>query len=309
MMISLSPQENAREWIPLKRNLGRPLRLPDNHSRSEKGHDIWLLTLSDLLLLLMIFFILLFGITFQQQQQTSISPEWQIEPPIKSEETSVVIPPKSSVSPEWQMEPPIKSEETSVVISPTNEEDSYTKGKLMSLETDLRAMLGNEKGMEELIVTREAKRLVLTFPERIVFDPGQAQLKSGTRPILNKVASFVSAHPYLLVEVQGHTDDRPINTKRYPSNWELSVDRAVQVVRALIGLGLDPAHISLKGFGEYRTLYPNDSDANRQKNRRVEIQFSLPPNLNSSPPLDSPNHDVGQDAGRVRSGLSRHGRI
>jgi chemotaxis protein MotB len=302
MMISLSPQENAREWIPLKRNLGRPLRLPDNHSRSEKGQDIWLLTLSDLLLLLMIFFVLLFGITFQQQPQTSISPEWQMEPPIKSEETSVVIPPKSSISPEWQMEPPIKSEETSVVIPPkssispewqieppikseetsvvappTNEEDSYTKGKLMSLETDLRAMLGNEKGMEELIVTREAKRLVLTFPERIVFDPGQAQLKSGTRPILNKVASFVSAHPYLLVEVQGHTDDRPINTKRYPSNWELSVDRAVQVVRALIGLGLDPAHISLKGFGEYRTLYPNDSDANRQKNRRVEIQFSLSP--------------------------------
>jgi chemotaxis protein MotB len=252
MLISLSPQENAREWIPLKRNWRRPLRLPDNPSRSEKGHDIWLLTLSDLLLLLMIFFVLLFGITFQQPQQTSISPELQMESPIKSEETSVVIP-------------------------PTNEEDSYTKGKLISLETDLRAMLGNEEGMEELIITREAKHLILTFPERIVFDPGQAQLKSRTRPILNKVASFVSAHPYLLVEVQGHTDDMPINTMRYPSNWELSVDRAVQVVKALIGLGLDPAHISLKGFGEYRTLYPNNSDSNRQKNRRVEIQFSLSP--------------------------------
>jgi chemotaxis protein MotB len=85
------------------------------------------------------------------------------------------------------------------------------------------------------------------------------------------------AHPYLRVEVQGHTDDRPINTKRYPPNRELSVDRATQVVKTLIALGLDPAQISGKGFGEYRNLYPNDSDSNRGKNRRVEIQFSLPP--------------------------------
>lgn len=245
-----SPEEASPEWLSLKRAWRKPLRSQDNLSRSEKGNDIWLLTLSDLLLLLVIFFVLLFGLTIQQQHQAS-----------------------NSFGP--QPDPPMRQEETSTEVPPTNAEDSASKGILISLETDLRAILGNEKGMEEVSVTRGAKHLVLTFPEKIAFDPGQAQLKSGTKPVLDKVASLVSAHPYLHIEVQGHTDDRPINTKRYPSNWELSVDRATQVVKALIGLGLNPAQISLKGFGEYRKLHPNDSDTNRQKNRRVEIQFSL----------------------------------
>jgi chemotaxis protein MotB len=247
-----SPQENSSEWLPLKRNWRKPLGSQDKPSKSEKGHDIWLLTLSDLLLLLMVFFVLLFGITIQQQHQGSYSLGSQVEASIKPEVTP--------------------AEKPAIYV-----EDSAFKEILASLETDLQAILGNVKGMEEVSLTRHADHLVLTFPERIVFDPGRAQLKPFTKPILDKVASLASAHPQLLVEVQGHTDDKPINTKRYPSNWELSVDRATQVVKALIGLGLDPAQISLKGFGEYRTLYPNDSDSNRSKNRRVEIQFFLAP--------------------------------
>jgi chemotaxis protein MotB len=246
----LSREENPPDWLPLKRAGRKPLRPKDSLSRSEKGHEIWLLTLSDLLLLLAIFFVLLFGLTFQQQTQGFLSAGTQAQPPATREEPSSEAP-------------------------PANAEESSSKGILTSLETDLRAILGSEKGMEEASVTRKANHLVLSFPEKIVFDPGQAHLKSGAKPVLDKVASLVSAYPYLHMEVQGHTDDRPIHTKRYPSNWELSVDRATQVVKALIGLGLDPAQISLKGFGEYRKLYPNDSDVNRQKNRRVEIQFFL----------------------------------
>lgn len=164
-------------------------------------------------------------------------------------------------------------------MQPASIPDFASKGILASLEADLRAILSDEDGKEGVSLTRQADRLILTFPERIVFDLGRAQLKPSVQPILHKVASLALAHPYLLVEVQGHTDDRPINNKRYPSNWELSVDRATQVVKALIGLGLDPAQISVKGFGEYRTLYPNDSNSNRRKNRRVEIQFSLAPQI------------------------------
>jgi chemotaxis protein MotB len=245
-------QKDFSQWLPLKRTLRMPLRSHGKPFMSEKGQDIWLLTLSDLLLLLTIFFVLLFGITFKQQYQGSYSLTSQVEASIKAEST-----------PAEKQPAPI--------------ENSTSEGILASLETDLWAILGQEKGMEEVNVTRHADHLVMTFPEKIVFDPGRALLKPFTKPILDKVASLASAHPYLLVEVQGHTDDRPINTKRYPSNWELSVDRATQVVKALIGLGLDPAQISLKGFGEYRMLYPNDSDSNRCKNRRVEIQFFLTP--------------------------------
>ena len=246
-----SIRENASEWLPLKRPWPKPLRSKNKQAESEKGYDLWLLTLSDLLLLLMIFFVLLFGMTLQQRGEAHPPPQ----------ATAV----------------PIKPGEAPVEIQLPPAPDFAPKGILSSLEMDLRAILGDNNGKEEMSLARQADRLILTFPERIVFDPGRSEIKPSLQPILDKVGSLALAHPYLLVEVQGHTDDRPINTKRYPSNWELSVDRATQVVKTLIALGLDPAQISVKGFGEYRNLYPNDSESNRGKNRRVEIQFSLPP--------------------------------
>ena len=146
-----------------------------------------------------------------------------------------------------------------------------------SLEAELIMALQREKGQSDVMIERIADRVTLTFPERIVFDPGQARLKPTCQSTLEKVASFIHDRPFLLVEVQGHTDDKPINTSRYPSNWELSVDRATQVSRSLIGLGVNPTQLSVKGFGEYRPLLPNDSDTSRLTNRRVEIQFSVSP--------------------------------
>ena len=155
--------------------------------------------------------------------------------------------------------------------------DSSLLSMSASIEKDLIATLNQEKGQQEVTVKRVASLVTLTFPEKIVFDPGQAQLKPSAQKTLDKVASFIKERPYLIVEVQGHTDDRPINNTRYPSNWELSVDRATQVAKALIGMGVDPSQFSVKGFGKYHSLNPNDSDENRFKNRRVEIQFSLSP--------------------------------
>ncbi len=247
-MLEPSSLENDSEWLPLKRPWHKPLRSQRKESEAEKGHDLWLLTLSDLLLLLMIFFALLFGLTLQQQAQGSQSPPQAADAPMQSEETPVKIQPPSAPD-----------------------------GILASFETDLRAIIGEEDSKGKAGITRRADHLILTFPERILFNPGRAELKLSIQPILDKVGSLALAHPDFLVEIQGHTDDRPVNTKRYPSNWELSVDRATQVAKALIGLGIAPAQISVKGFGEYRTLYPNDNESNRSKNRRVEIQFYLPP--------------------------------
>ena len=120
--------------------------------------------------------------------------------------------------------------------------------------------------------------MVLTFPERIAFDTGQAVLKPSAEPILEKVGAFILTHSEMMVEIHGHTDDRPIRTPRYPSNWELSADRATQVAKSLIGRGINPTLVSVKGFGEHRALAPNDSELNRLRNRRVEIHFNIPDN-------------------------------
>ena len=74
------------------------------------------------------------------------------------------------------------------------------------------------------------------------------------------------------IRIEGHTDNRPINTAKYPSNWELSSDRATQVVRYLTDQhSFDPKRISALGFGEYRPMATNDNDEDRARNRRVDI--------------------------------------
>lgn len=139
-----------------------------------------------------------------------------------------------------------------------------------ALERELLAVVGREVTLE-----RRATQIVLTFPERILFDSGQAEVRGDAGPLLEQVAAVVRSRPALAVAIHGHTDDRPIRSRRYASNWELSVDRATQVARALVGMGIEPARLSIRGFGEERPLAANDSDENRTRNRRVEIQFSL----------------------------------
>lgn len=250
LWMSHSLEDAPQELPPLKRK-SRPLHSSAGSPfAQERGNDLWLLTLSDLLLLLMVFFVILFGLAFQQKSASSHFPILQA---------------KAEVIPEE-----IRREKQD---RPSKETES--EGKLASLESALRSTLEDKDRDRQVTITRRADSLFLVFPETIVFDPGQARLKPSARLILERVASLASSHPYLLVEVQGHTDNKPIHNQRYASNWELSVDRATQVVKALIDLGLNPVQISGRGFGEYRALYPNDSDSNRQKNRRVEIQFSL----------------------------------
>ena len=250
--MSPSAQEAPQE-LPLLKRKGRQAQPSAGKlSSPERGNDLWLLTLSDLLLLLTVFFVLLFGLALQQKSASLHLPAPQAKTAASPGET-----------PEDKQNPSL--------------EGADRRGALASLERDLRSTLDDKDRGRQITIARRADNLFLIFPETIVFDPGQAQLKSSARSILEKVASLASAHPHLLVEVQGHTDDKPIRNRRYPSNWELSVDRATQVVKALIGLGLNPVQISGRGFGEYRALYPNDGDSNRHKNRRVEIQFSLTP--------------------------------
>jgi len=214
----------------------------------DKGTDIWLLTLSDLLMLLVICFVILFGMALPRQKEAAnISARTEARKDQTEKQASV-----GNVNPSLPTKP-------------------------ASVEKDLTTMLSREQDQQGVMVERIADRVILTFPEQIVFDPGDAQLKPAAQMTLSKVASFIQERSYLMAEVQGHTDDRPISNTRYPSNWELSVDRATQVAKALIGLGVNPTHLSVKGFGEYHPLCPNDSYENRLKNRRVEIQLSIPP--------------------------------
>ena len=105
----------------------------------------------------------------------------------------------------------------------------------------------------------------------MLFDFGKAAINPGGLDFLNKLAALIQKVPYP-VRVEGHTDNVPIRTVRFPSNWELSIARAVSVVKYFAESGkINPQRLSAVGYGETRPLMPNDSTTNRARNRRVEI--------------------------------------
>jgi chemotaxis protein MotB len=129
-----------------------------------------------------------------------------------------------------------------------------------------------ENGLEAKISIKEDVRgVIIELQEKILFDSGQAVIKSGSLPLLNKITDLLGQFPNEII-VEGHTDNVPINRGYYQTNWELSADRAVKVTRYLTEKqSLTPGRIQAVGCGEFRPIASNNSPEGRQKNRRVNI--------------------------------------
>ncbi|HLV09757.1 MAG TPA: OmpA family protein [Halanaerobiales bacterium] len=129
-----------------------------------------------------------------------------------------------------------------------------------------------ERGLEQEIVLEQNERgLVVRLTGQILYDLGKADIKPEGREILDQVAvSIRNIENNIMVE--GHTDNWPINTEQFPSNWELSTARATNVIRYFIEEHQITAdRLAAAGYSEYRPLYSNDTRENRAGNRRVEI--------------------------------------
>jgi chemotaxis protein MotB len=142
--------------------------------------------------------------------------------------------------------------------------------KIFHTLEDLAHEFNLEKEIK-LVYTREG--LVMRMSEQALFGLGSADITTEALPLLQKVGAIIAKTDYL-IRIEGHTDDLPIHTERYPSNWELSTGRAVNVLRYFIkNHDIDPRRLAAEGFSEFHPLVANDTPQNREKNRRVEIIF------------------------------------
>lgn len=124
---------------------------------------------------------------------------------------------------------------------------------------------------QEQVSVKQTKRgVVVDINASSLFKPGEAILQASAFELLQQVSLVLSQETQPL-EVEGHTDDVPIKTKLFPSNWELSAARASSVVRMLVEHGVDEQRLSAVGMASNHPLVPNDSPENRAKNRRVSI--------------------------------------
>ena len=124
-------------------------------------------------------------------------------------------------------------------------------------------------------------RMTVNLKDKILFASGSARVGKEGEAALLKVAEALKGVGGKIIRVEGHTDDVPTDPKgQFPSNWELSLARAMAVVRALQDAGVDPTKLSAAGYGPYQPIAANDSPDNRSLNRRIEIV--LAPNVSAT---------------------------
>lgn len=144
---------------------------------------------------------------------------------------------------------------------------------ILEIEKELNTVIGKFDKIEGITTVIDDRGLRLILSESLLFDSGSAVLKDKAKVILNQVAPVIKRvrNP---ISVEGHTDNVPIKNSRYPSNWELSVARAISVLIYLVeDQRIDPSRLSASGYGEWRPIAPNVTPEGRAKNRRVEIIF------------------------------------
>jgi chemotaxis protein MotB len=121
-------------------------------------------------------------------------------------------------------------------------------------------------------VVRTEDGFKAVVPNPVLFASGDASLGEGIYPILDGIIK-IAERDHLSIQVEGHTDNLPIHTAKFPSNWELATMRAVYILRYLQQNGIPPGRLAAIGFAEYRPAADNDTPEGRQKNRRIEILF------------------------------------
>lgn len=134
--------------------------------------------------------------------------------------------------------------------------------------------LSKEVEQGQLQVRQYQNMLSVDLAEQIFFDSGHAELKTGGKKVLEKVGDALKGYENKVIRVVGHTDNVPVAKSlqgTFPTNWELSVARATNVVRFLQEVGIPPERMVVSGRGEYDPVATNDTAEGRQKNRRIEI--------------------------------------
>jgi chemotaxis protein MotB len=220
-----------------------------------KGVPPWITTYSDLVTLMLAFFVILlsFG-TFEKGRIVRFVGSFQ--------GAFKILPGGFKIEPGEQIIEPSKD------IVKTFREPGDRLSRLKGIV--------KKEGLEQEVefrMTNEYMEIVITDYLLFGLKPGSADIVPEMKPFLDELAEIIR-QTSCLVSIEGHTDDRPLKTRKFPSSWDLSAARAVSVLRYLINKeGVSPLRLSAKGFGEYRPLFPNDTEEYRARNRRVTIYF------------------------------------
>ena len=227
-------------------------------NRDEPKGDEWLATYSDCVTLLMTFFVLLYAMSsVDENKMRALSQAFRTVMAGEAGDTILEYSLYNGDVPLIGGEIP-----TDTIDGEKIEESMYYQVSKFVDEHDLEAVV-------DIIETDLG--VAIQLRDNILFETSKSDLRSESKEILDSIAALISSMNNNIV-VEGHTDNRPISTVEFPSNWELSVDRAVNVVKYFVeNTGIDPKRLSATGYGEFQPIVDNDTEENMEKNRRVNI--------------------------------------
>lgn len=226
----------------------------------KSGAPEWMATYGDMVTLLMCFFVLLFAFSsIDAQKFEAVMMSFQGSAGILSGGKSL-------------SEAPMVFD--AMPENHTSRQEVIQQNRLEDLKQKIEAYLEENEMESEVDLELESKGLIIRFKDNVLFDSGSAVIKPSSLPIINFLGELLNSEELINEEirVEGHTDNVPMNTPMYPSNWELSAGRATNVVRYFVeSIGMGPERISAAGYSEYRPIDTNDTPAGRSANRRVDI--------------------------------------
>lgn len=243
------------------------------HSQSpsfieEDSVSEWMVTYSDLVTLLLVFFVLLFSLsTFNIEKFKEILESIRVNPgkgePTESLlqfieipdvlNTELTLEQLTGLKPKPQKTPPGTTQDVDEVLDDINQ---YITQKHIGDKVVLEVLDG---------------KIVIRIRGKALFSSGSDQLSKEAEPLLDDIISVLSEYNEFNVNIKGHTDNQPISTVKFASNWELSALRATSVLRYLIKQGVSPKRLTATGFGDMFPIVPNTTENNRAINRRVEF--------------------------------------
>lgn len=221
----------------------------------EDGAPSWMVTYADLMTLLLVFFILLFAMSEVEVgkfKAVSVS----ITDALTSQGLSVL----------EGTDAPIPNESTNITPPAPIPMPAQASGFL----DDIKQLI-TRKQLDYVVVYQEGDKIVIRIEGKALFRSGDVHIQASAKGALREIYGLFKAYPDYLINIKGHTDNIPIKSVRFPSNWELSAVRATTILRYFIDRGIDPKRLTATGYADLVPITDNKNANNRALNRRVEF--------------------------------------
>ncbi len=235
----------------------------DDGCDCEEGSPAWVMTFADLVTLLMVFFILLFAMGSIEDEK------WRLVKQSLKTALGTDDIPEAGTRQGLEVISAVLNEQS---LQAVDEVGAMVAKEIEEIASEVEEFVYKNKLGGQVQVSSDERGAVITVSDIVLFSPGTATVNKKGVHVIKQVFDLLNQFNYK-VKIEGHTDDTPIRTDRFPSNWELSASRAAEVARMFVESGFSAENLSIEGLAQFRPKVPNTSPTNRAINRRIEIVY------------------------------------